>query len=78
MATDYILKVISAICHLVLSLQIKMTFRNVDPVNILQFLYLASLLNVQVLGLEVCADTMVGDEMLRGISGGQKKRVTTG
>ncbi|XVF26672.1 hypothetical protein REPUB_Repub14bG0037900 [Reevesia pubescens] len=33
---------------------------------------------LKVLGLEVCADTMVGDQMLRGISGGQRKRVTTG
>ncbi|KAJ4718271.1 Pleiotropic drug resistance ABC transporter [Melia azedarach] len=33
---------------------------------------------LKVLGLEVCADTLVGDEMLRGISGGQRKRVTTG
>ncbi|XP_060675558.1 pleiotropic drug resistance protein 1 isoform X1 [Ziziphus jujuba] len=33
---------------------------------------------LKVLGLEVCADTIVGDEMLRGISGGQRKRVTTG
>ncbi|KAF2323287.1 hypothetical protein GH714_034462 [Hevea brasiliensis] len=33
---------------------------------------------LKVLGLEICADTMVGDEMLRGISGGQRKRVTTG
>ncbi|XWS11862.1 hypothetical protein CRYUN_Cryun37aG0037500 [Craigia yunnanensis] len=33
---------------------------------------------LKVLGLEVCADTMVGNEMLRGISGGQRKRVTTG
>ncbi|KAL9440125.1 hypothetical protein AB3S75_018895 [Citrus x aurantiifolia] len=33
---------------------------------------------LKILGLEVCADTMVGDEMLRGISGGQRKRLTTG
>ncbi|XP_058112277.1 pleiotropic drug resistance protein 1-like isoform X2 [Magnolia sinica] len=33
---------------------------------------------IKILGLEVCADTLVGDEMLRGISGGQRKRVTTG
>ncbi|XP_077210380.1 pleiotropic drug resistance protein 1-like [Tasmannia lanceolata] len=33
---------------------------------------------LKILGLDICADTMVGDEMVRGISGGQKKRVTTG
>ncbi|KAK1264631.1 Pleiotropic drug resistance protein TUR2 [Acorus gramineus] len=33
---------------------------------------------LKILGLEICADTMVGDQMMRGISGGQKKRVTTG
>ncbi|ONK80619.1 uncharacterized protein A4U43_C01F19860 [Asparagus officinalis] len=33
---------------------------------------------LKILGLDICADTIVGDEMQRGISGGQKKRVTTG
>ncbi|CAA0842185.1 ABC transporter G family member 29 [Striga hermonthica] len=33
---------------------------------------------VQILGLDGCRDTVVGDEMSRGISGGEKKRVTTG
>ncbi|PIN20808.1 Pleiotropic drug resistance proteins (PDR1-15), ABC superfamily [Handroanthus impetiginosus] len=33
---------------------------------------------LKILGLDICADIMVGDEMQRGISGGQKKRVTTG
>jgi hypothetical protein len=28
--------------------------------------------------LQVCADTQVGNNMIRGVSGGQRKRVTTG
>ncbi|KAL3740885.1 hypothetical protein ACJRO7_022073 [Eucalyptus globulus] len=33
---------------------------------------------LKVLGLDICADTFVGNDMLRGVSGGQRKRVTMG
>uniref|UniRef100_A0A7N0U8F5 ABC transporter domain-containing protein n=1 Tax=Kalanchoe fedtschenkoi TaxID=63787 RepID=A0A7N0U8F5_KALFE len=33
---------------------------------------------LKILGLEICADTLIGNPIIRGISGGQKKRVTTG
>ncbi|KAF0684231.1 hypothetical protein As57867_023712, partial [Aphanomyces stellatus] len=33
---------------------------------------------ISVLGLTECADTMIGDAMVRGVSGGQKRRVTLG
>ncbi|GLU14435.1 hypothetical protein SLE2022_310060 [Rubroshorea leprosula] len=33
---------------------------------------------LKILGLDICKDTIVGDQMHRGISGGQRKRVTTG
>ncbi|URD80850.1 Plant PDR ABC transporter associated [Musa troglodytarum] len=39
---------------------------------------LATEYTLKVLGLDVCADTLVGSDMFRGVSGGQKKRVTTG
>jgi ABC-type multidrug transport system ATPase subunit len=33
---------------------------------------------IKLLGLDICSEIMVGDAMRRGISGGQKKRLTTG
>jgi ABC-type multidrug transport system ATPase subunit len=33
---------------------------------------------LQILGLERCADTVVGNALLRGVSGGERKRVTVG
>ncbi|KAK1568227.1 hypothetical protein Q3G72_021942 [Acer saccharum] len=33
---------------------------------------------MKILGLDICAETIVGDAMNRGISGGQKRRLTTG
>ncbi|EQC30659.1 hypothetical protein SDRG_11714 [Saprolegnia diclina VS20] len=33
---------------------------------------------ISVFGLTECADTMIGDDMIRGVSGGQKRRVTVG
>ncbi|KAI3966252.1 hypothetical protein MKW92_034149 [Papaver armeniacum] len=33
---------------------------------------------LKMLGLDVCENIKVGNEMIRGISGGEKKRLTTG
>ena len=33
---------------------------------------------IEQLGLESCADVVIGDEMTRGVSGGQAKRVNAG
>ncbi|KAF9624476.1 hypothetical protein IFM89_011519 [Coptis chinensis] len=41
-------------------------------------LYSKAVVREQILGLDICKDTIIGDQMRRGISGGQRKRVTTG
>ena len=46
--------------------------------NAVYSLFFWVLNDLQILGLDVCADTLVGDPARRGISGGQKKRLTTG
>ncbi|KAG7395609.1 hypothetical protein PHYBOEH_003446 [Phytophthora boehmeriae] len=38
----------------------------------------APTIRVRTLGLEKCKDTVVGNAMIRGVSGGERKRVTTG
>ena len=38
----------------------------------------AKVSNELLLCVQVCADTLIGDDQIRGVSGGQRKRVTTG
>ena len=33
---------------------------------------------LKVLDLDICSQTLVGSDMVRGVSGGQRKRVTSG
>ena len=50
--------------------------KNAQSLNRLQQLKVD--LFLRLLGLQGCADTLVGDGMLRGVSGGERKRVTLG
>ena len=63
--TDYLLKV-----TLAWSVEVAQQLFTMD--------HLFQSTSLQVLGLELCADSMVGDQMLRVISRGQRKCVTTG
>jgi hypothetical protein len=35
-------------------------------------------ITLQLMGLDGCADTFVGSNIVRGVSGGERHRVTTG
>lgn len=67
--TDYVLKVLPP-SLLLNQRQSSFLFSFCLKLNLEHFL--------QILGLDICADIIVGNEMRRGISGGQRKRVTTG
>ncbi|POM79842.1 Pleiotropic drug resistance protein ABC Superfamily [Phytophthora palmivora] len=49
-----------------------------DPEELRDIAALHTELFIQVLGMEECAETVVGDALLRGVSGGERKRVTIG
>ncbi|TDH67029.1 hypothetical protein CCR75_009616 [Bremia lactucae] len=49
-----------------------------QPEEMREIAALRTELFLHILGLENCADTVVGDALLRGVSGGERKRVTVG
>ncbi|KAI8531791.1 hypothetical protein RHMOL_Rhmol11G0163000 [Rhododendron molle] len=71
--TDYILKVTS-FNRIGIDLVLCCCLKNGLPSD---YFYIISMIT-QMLGLNICAETLVGDAMRRGVSGGQKKRLTTG
>ena len=42
------------------------------------FFFYCSKVLIGMLGLKSCEDTVIGNEFVRGVSGGQRKRVTIG
>lgn len=48
------------------------------PVHWWRALYCVGVCHVQLLGLEVCRKTRIGNHMVKGISGGQAKRTNIG
>jgi ABC-type multidrug transport system ATPase subunit len=49
-----------------------------QPEDVRDIAALRTELILHILGLNNCADTVVGDALLRGVSGGERKRVTVG
>lgn len=74
--TDYILKVVCLVTSPEFNL---ISSLSVSWWNFVSLWYMAHYPRVlQILGLDMCVNTLVGDPIRRGISGGQKKRLTIG